>query len=363
MTRRAYLLRDHLPDDLAILDRASARGAHASRTAAPVLPSLVPHGGLAALARSDGGSRHEAVMALQRTVGNRAVLDALADGPAKPSAVPATSRQPAHGPEPQATSLSSIAAVAAGRPGFAVIGSPAATAMPAPGGIAEIKGQPGGATAAGYTRLPATTPVVLEIGRPQKRGGGWVALPSRVRVDQEPPFALYPGPGVHDLPETEGRRRHGYVSDEVSGVIRAGEEEHLADLEWARHLTYDTVVAAINGLTAGGAAVADSPDIATQATRDAVRSALPPQLRWPDGIEPDKRWRDAYASLVGVTRGRDKAGWHFVPAETIRIPAEEEKLKKQLGVPAEDELRRYTDRSEIGSHDSEAIVPAAFDAL
>jgi hypothetical protein len=36
-----------------------------------------------------------------------------------------------------------------------------------------------------------------------------------------------------------------YVSDAASNEIKAGEEEHLTDLEWARHLAYDQVADAV----------------------------------------------------------------------------------------------------------------------
>jgi hypothetical protein len=160
-------------------------------------------------------------------------------------------------------------------------------------------------------------------------------------------------------PVGQTRRRH--VTGEAAGEIRRGEEEHLLDLEWARHLAYETVADTINGIAAGTPASGGSPDAARDAASRQVCAALPNQLRWQAGRDPVQHWRSVYGQLVAVTRERDEVShWHDMPSAPVLDPAE----KRKLGLPEHDELWRYVPgRTDVGKHPSEPLVRARFGAL
>jgi hypothetical protein len=301
-----------------------------------------------------GGLRADAVLELQRRAGNRAVTAALA---------------------PQAATLADVAAAASARPGvtvpfpfpidFEAVGvaatTPSSSAAPAPGGVRRIRDARGGGTrAAGYTSLPVPTPPDLVVGEPQRRGDEWVApvLPTRSVPDR--PTSLYPGPGVHDLgPGPTGQQRHLHVTDDMADLIRRGEEEHLADLEWARHLSYDAAAAVVNAAAESEPPAGRTPAAARSLAVEEVRAALPAPLRWADGEDPGLRWRRTYSRLAHVTIERDENHWHDLTSAFVLDPAE----KRRLGVPAGDELTRYVGGTEVGQHPSAALVRARFAEL
>jgi hypothetical protein len=306
---------------------------------------------LAVLVTADAGSARRGLLHLQRTAGNRAVADSLAQRP-----------PPQLGSVPAASSLPAIGSAASTQAGLHVVGSPSPTEKPATNGIKEIKSLPLGSNAIGYTRLHYIKPPRLRTAAPRQVEGGWVAPLQPTTLEKDAHFSFYPGPGAHELRIDGERKVHGYLSEAVSSIVRDGEAEHLLDLEWARHLTYDTVVETINALAAGEPPLADSPENARKLACQQLRSALPPQLRWEEGQSPAARWDAVYTELEKVTHARDK-GWHNVPDETIRSPDVESELKQRLGVPADDRLREFNHRGEIGKHPPEEIVPARFAKL
>lgn len=302
---------------------------------------------------------------MQRSAGNRAVRQALAGpSPVSPGSMPITA------------SPAAIAASAHSRPAAAVLGIPigldyeaisvmlrASRSAPAqpPAGAHRIRDERGGGSrAAGYTSLPAPTPPALTIGDPERREGGWAAPVRPTSVQPDTPVSLFPGPGVHDLgPGPTGQERHIDVTPEMSNLIRQGEEEHLLDLEWARHLSYDRAAAAVNAVSASGSPVADSPAAARQRAAEAVRSELPAQLRWRDGDDYLGPWLRAYSRLAHVTIERDQSHWHDMTSAFVLDPAE----KRRLGVPVADELTRYMGGPEIGQHPSAPLARARFSEL
>lgn len=329
-------------------DRHERPSAH--RSSAP--HERVP---LAVLVRADGGTARRGLLHLQRSAGNRAVAASLARRPSQPTVLPPT-------PTPSPASPSAIAAAAASHAGVHVVGSPAPTEKPATDGIRQIKALPLGGNAIGYTRLPFIRPLRLRTAEPKQIEGGWIAPLEPTSVQADGHSSLYPGPGAHELRAEGEQKVHGYLSEKVSGIVREGEMEHLLDLEWARHLTYDTAAETVNALAAAEPPVADSPDAARALACQQLRAALPAQLRWADGQSPNAKLEAVYGSLEQVTHSRDR-GWHNVPDETIRAPHVEADMKERLGIPKEDRLREFNHRGEIGKHPPEVIVPARFAKL
>lgn len=312
----------------------------------------------------DRASRSQAVATLQRSAGNRAVAAALAKA-SRPNARPATS-----------ASLSTIASTASRRPGLNILPillpldlealgvalqAPRSTPAEPPGGSKRISSERGGGSrAAGYTSLPAPIAPDLAVGNPERRGNGYVAPVKPTTVGPDPPVSLYPAPGVHDIgPGAGGQERHINVTPETSEIIRRGEEEHLLDIEWARHLSYDRAAAAVNAVAAAEPPLADSPAAARTQAMDQVRQALPAQLRWKDGEDPGRPWVRAYSRLAHVTIERDQNHWHDMTSAFVLEAAE----KRRLGVPEADELTRYVGGPEIGKHPSADLVRARFAEL
>lgn len=282
-----------------------------------------------------GGGAERAAFSLQRLAGNRAI----------------------------AASLAEIASTAASRASVGVVGTPTSTIAAAPDGHERILATEGGFRAAGVTTLPAPGAPDLIVGSPtQQPPGQWQASIQPTSVTPDPPTSLYPGPGLHRMPPGEaGQTRHKDVTPAASDEIRRGEEEHLLDLEWARHLAYDTVAETINRVAAGPPATGATADDARRAASQAVRSALPPQAQWPDGRVPIQHWRWLYGQLVAVTRERDRPNrYHDMTTQIVLDPAE----KRRLNVPVGDELQRYlAGTTKVGQHASEPEVRARYDSL
>jgi hypothetical protein len=314
--------------------------------------------GLAQVADWDGGSRGATLADLQRRVGNRAVARALA--PPSPAA-------------PVMTTPAQIGARAAATHGAAIpvmldfeaiavsLGAGRSVPVAPPDGAQRIRSaQAGGTRAAGYTELPAPTPPELKTAEPRKVEGGWVARVQPTANDRPQPTSLYPAPGVHQLgTNAGGQQQHLLVTQQMSEVIRQGEAEHLLDLEWARHLSYDRAAAAINAAADSDGPVAATPDAARQGAEAQVCAALPPQLRWARGTDPVRPWVRAYSRMAHVTIERDEAGWHAMTSAFVLDPAE----KRAVGVPIGDELTRYVGGPQVGQHPSAPLVRERFAEL
>jgi hypothetical protein len=275
-------------------------------------------------------------MSLQATAGNRAVAASLAD----------------------------ISAGAAGTAGaLKVVGSPASTAAPAAGGVLQIAGTATGMRAAGVTTLPAPGAPDVVIGAPLRQNDGrWQATVNSTQVTPDTPTSLFPGQGVHDEnPTATGMAVHRDVTPAASDEIRRGEEEHLLDLEWARHLAYDQVADAVNRVAGSGPSTGATGDEARSAAMAQVRSAVPPQARWQDGVDPITHWRRVYGQLVAVTRERDQPNrWHNMSTAIVMEPAE----KRRLGVPVADELLRYmAGTTQVGQHPAGPLVQDRYNSL
>jgi hypothetical protein len=341
-----------------------ARPSHAGPIEWPRFGADAAATDLRLLAGWDAGSRQRNIAALQRSIGNRRVSEAL------------SAMVPAHAASPRPASLAAIASTATTHPGAQIlhIGIPIdfealgvtltaahSTAAAPPAGAQQIRNEGGNrGRAAGYTSLPAPTPPEFLTSEPQQRGGRWVAAVRPTTVGADPPQSLYPAAGVHDVGTgPTGQQRHVDVTADMAEVIRQGEDEHLLDLEWARHLSYDRAAASVNAAAASESPAGDSPAAARRLAADQVRADLPPQLRWADGEDPFRTWTRAYSRLAHVTIERDESGWHAMTSAFVLEAAE----KQRLGVPVADELTRYVGGPQIGQHPSAPLVRARFDEL
>lgn len=262
-----------------------------------------------------------------------------------------------------AASLADIHRAHAAQPSLAIVGSPASTIAPATRGVMQIAAQATGMRAAGVTMLPAPGAPDVVIGAPlQQSDGQWQAAVQSTSVTPDTPTSLFPGPGVHDEePTSTGMAVHRHVTTAAADEIRRGEEEHLLDLEWARHLAYDRVADAVNRVAGSAPATGATAAEARSAALQQVRSAVPGQARWPDGVEPITHWRRIYGRLVAITQERDRPNrWHNMNTEIVMDPA----AKRRLGVPVADELLRYiAGTTQVGQHPSEPLVQARYDSL
>ena len=325
----------------------NGRGLHAQR--------------LSQLSDWDAGSRQRTIVDLQHSAGNRAVAQVFAG-------------RPATGASLTSASLRNISDMASSHAGLAVIpilldfeaigvslrAARSAAAAP-PTGAQRIRGEVGGSSrAAGYTALPAPTPPELTIGEAERREAGWAASVQPAANDRPAPPSLYPAAGVHELgTNAGGQPRHVDVTPEMSNLIRRGEEEHLLDLEWARHLSYDRAASAVNAAAESEPPVAASAGEARRLAAEQVRAALPAQLRWGHGADPVRPWIRAYSRMAHVTIERDQSRWHDMTSAFVLDPAE----KRRLGVPEGDELTRYVGGPQIGQHPSAPLVRARFAEL
>lgn len=359
MVKQQHLTRSRL--------RAAAQRGARSLDDVPNAAALIGHAAREQrgnVGRWDAGSLQRTVSSLQRSAGNRAVAEALAES---------TPRRDS-GPAP--ASLSAIDSTATSQPGAAAFIFPipidfeaigvslrAARSSPAPppAGAERIRDERGGGgRAAGYTSLPAPTPPDLTISQPVRQAAGWVATVQPTSVGPDVPASLYPAPGVHDLgPGPTGQQRHVHVTPPMSDVIRAGEQEHLLDLEWARHLSYDRAAATVNAVAEAQPPVGETPAAARQLAAREVRSALPSQLRWAEGEDPVRPWVRAYSRLAHVTIERDQNRWHDMTSAFVLDPAE----KRRLGVPVQDELTTYVGGPKIGEHPPAQLVRGRFAEL
>jgi hypothetical protein len=271
-------------------------------------------------------------LSLQRTAGNRAVVASLA-------------QLRARGNEAGA---------------LHVVNSVSSNIAPARGGVKQIATSATGLHAAGVTSLPAPGAPDVVIGAPLKQTDGkWQATINSTSVTPDAATSLFPGPGVHDEePTATGLARERHVTQAASNEIKAGEEEHLSDLEWARHLAYDQVSDAVNRAASSGPLTGSTADDAKAVAMYRVRSEVPDKARWPDGTPPITHWRRLYGRLVAVTQERDSPNkWHSMSSEFVLDAAE----KKKLGVPKEHELVRYrAGTTEVGKHPSDAVVNARY---
>lgn len=228
---------------------------------------------------------------------------------------------------------------------------------------------------AGLVELGATTPTSRPLGQTHPRSAPpprWHVAGARVDGGYEGSVqpttlgtptieAVYPAPGVYDLPPGEtGRTRKALVDDVVSALVRDGEQEHSDDFWWAFQLAYGPVVEAINQLAARPAKRAANVRELHQAWRADLLPLLPPQLRFPlDQIAPAGSWAQVYARLLQPSYQRDQRGWHSMRQGFATVAD-----RTAHGVGEDVELLRILPNPDnINVHSSQDRAREAFAAL
>jgi hypothetical protein len=198
-------------------------------------------------------------------------------------------------------------------------GSP--TPLSPPGGLAEIllKGKAGNKMIPGVTpiknaaafRAPAfATTNTHEVDGFKRLH---YAVVQRTQAEDVVHESYYAAPGDHLQPGkvemVEGRRyaRYWRITQDMSEMIRRGEQEHLDDAKRAFELTYKKIADEINALTDQKFGPADNPQGADQLALAALAARLPPQL----GTNP-ANWVRVLDRLLGQSVARDTKGWHYM---------------------------------------------------
>jgi hypothetical protein len=205
-----------------------------------------------------------------------------------------------------------------------------ATLRPAPSGLGTIvsQGNPGTLGATGGLTLiksaAAFTIPSFTAHNSAVRQGNTVQHYAQVNLTTSRDAThecYYPGPGDHVRPgmtHQEGNQTYTHywrISQQVSDLIRQGEEEHLADAQRAYELTYKLISDTINAMVGQRFGPARSPSEADKLAEAELAKRLPRQL----GTDP-RNWVAVLGRLLNQTEERDRKGWHAIsyePPQTI----------------------------------------------
>jgi hypothetical protein len=202
-------------------------------------------------------------------------------------------------------------------------GSPASRG--APSGMGDILRRGAGGTlgtSGGLTLIKSaaafTAPRFTTTNQPQRSGSRveHYAVVQRTSSSDATHDSFYPAAGDHQRPGMtqviEGRTYNHYwrVSQQVSDLIRQGEQEHLDDARRAYELTYKLIADAINALATQRFGPASTPAEAERLAEAALARKLPSQL----GTNP-ATWVQVLERLLGQTKTRDTRGWHALSTD------------------------------------------------
>jgi hypothetical protein len=276
-----------------------------------------------------------ALLALQRSAGNRAVGDLLAfTGTEDAPAVPA--------PAAPAVTVAPI--------------GPAPAAFGPPAGL--------GGHARGGRELGSTDLVSAPVPQARiRREGGPPGWQGRLEPEQPVPPTIdsrAPLPGVYDFPARPGGPpRKLLVTEAASAAVTAGEQEHTNDIAVAHRLVYGAAAAAINRVAAQP--VKEAPDVREgyRLWQVDLNAALPPALRFPSEERPGSHWAQVFRRLYELTLDRDARGWHTMGMVTTTAAE-----RQEHGVPAGVDFDKVSpNTSGIGREGSEARAAAAVPGL
>jgi hypothetical protein len=193
------------------------------------------------------------------------------------------------------------------------------TFIAAQSGDLGLGGKPAGFTgvksAAAFTQPNFTTQMVAEKDGYKRRYYAEVQPTSTSDVTHR---SYYPAPGIHDnaVSKQKDATYHYYwkISETISDLIRAGEQEHLNDAQRAFDLTYGLIAKEINAMAGQRFGPAETPDAATKLAEDALRSRLPAAL----GVDP-RNWFTVLEAMLSMTLNRDRTHLHdVIPGEAIK---------------------------------------------
>jgi hypothetical protein len=224
---------------------------------------------------------------------------------------------------PRPLPLASIRALAirtAGAGTVLVVSTGTPISKTAPSGMNDILrrgGQGALGTSGGLTLIKSaaafTAPRFVTTNQVQRSGSRveHYAVIQRTTAGDATHESFYPAAGDHERPgmsqRIDGRTYQHYwrVSQQVSDLIRQGEQEHLDDAFRAYELTYKLVADAINALAGQRFGPARTPPEAEALAEAALARRLPRQL----GTNP-ATWVQALERLLEQTKIRDTRGWH-----------------------------------------------------
>jgi hypothetical protein len=197
-------------------------------------------------------------------------------------------------------------------------GAPASRGAPAGMGDILRRGAGGSlGTSGGLTLIKSaaafTAPRFVTVNQVNRSGSRveHYAVVQRTSPGDATHESFYPAAGDHQRPGMtqviEGRTYNHYwrVSQQVSDLIKQGEQEHLDDARRAYELTYKLIGDAINALATQRFGPASTPAEAERMAEAALARKLPSQL----GTNP-ATWVQVLDRLLGQTKTRDTKGWH-----------------------------------------------------
>jgi hypothetical protein len=197
-----------------------------------------------------------------------------------------------------------------------------ATVQPAPDGLAKINKIQGSGpatlgTTGGLTLIPnaaAFTAPTFDTQRAFVRKGSTVehyAIVQKTSSNDVIHQCYYPGKGEHfrTTQQINGQLFTHFweISQDVSQLIRQGEEEHLADAQRAYELTYKLIADTINSMAGPRFGPATTPAEADKLALAELAKRLPMQL----GTDP-KNWVAVLDRLLKQTKTRDDKHWHDI---------------------------------------------------
>ncbi len=223
-----------------------------------------------------------------------------------------------------------------------------------PGGMQFIADQSGpiglGGKPAGYTAIKSAAafaaPSFVTKMSAEKDG-----YKRRYFVEVQPTSATdvthasyYPAPGTHDNAVSEQKdgtyRYYWTISEKISELIRAGEQEHLNDAQRAFDLTYGLIAREINAMTKERFGPADTPQAAEKMAEAELARRLPAAL----GTDP-ANWFNVLEAMLDMTLKRDRGHLHDV------IPGKPVERGKTFYFPLKE-----TDQTSIDQVGSDQIV-------
>jgi hypothetical protein len=129
--------------------------------------------------------------------------------------------------------------------------------------------------------------------------------------------SYYPAPGTHDYAVSEQKdgtyRYYWTISEKISELIRAGEQEHLNDAQRAFDLTYGLIAKVINAMVKERFGPAETPQAAEQMAEAELARRLPAAL----GTDPTN-WFNVLEAMLDMTLKRDRQHLHdVIPGKSV----------------------------------------------
>ena len=242
-------------------------------------------------------------------------------------------------------------------PGIQVATAGSPKALAAPGGAVDIAKKDPAFGTGGVTLIKNaaafTAPSFLTRNVPVAKGTyltehfAEVQATTAQDADHE---CYYPAPGDHKDPEPGGQPRSGKkfiyilrISEGISALVKAGEQEHLNDAQRSYKITYKLIADKINSLVGKRFGPATSPADAEKLAETELKKKLPAKL----GTNP-ANWVKMLQTLLDLAakfRDDPERGWHRLAS-----------LRQKEGNKYIKELKEIPGKTKIGKVPSEQVV-------